>query len=130
MATEPRHRVRGQRAVALGIFLVAGAGQRVVADRVNQRLQPQCRTAGVARHHRHDRGEIGAGAVAVHADAARVGAEARGIGVDPVQRGKRILDRRWKFVLRPHPVIDRGDHGAHTLRTDCGQLDHGCRGCR
>ena len=114
MAREPGHRVAGQDAVALGIFRVAGAGQCVVANRIHQRLQPQSRAAGVARQQRHDRGEIGAGAVAVDAQPFGVGAKARGVGMDPFERGERILHRRREFVLRPHPVVDRGDQCADT----------------
>ena len=45
----------------------------------------------------------------MYAKAAGIGAEARGIGVDPLQCGKGIVDRGREFVLRPHPVIDRDD---------------------
>ena len=45
----------------------------------------------------------------MHPEPFRVGAKARGVRVQPFERGERILDRRRKFVLRPHPVIDRDD---------------------
>ena len=109
MAAEPFHRVGSEDAESGRISLVARAAHAEIGDRIDQRLQTNFRPAPVARDQRHDRGEVGAGAVAMHAEPFRIGAEARGVGVHPVEPGHRILDRRRKAVLRPHPVVDRDD---------------------
>jgi len=49
-------------------------------------------------------------AVTLNADPIGIGAEIRGIRMNPLKGGKAVIHRGRKFVLRPHAVIDRSDH--------------------
>jgi hypothetical protein len=107
---EPDHRLLRQHAVATGVFVVAVTGETVVGDRVNERLQPQLRRASIAGEQCCDGREVAAGAVANNADLVGIGAEARGIRMNPSKGGIAVVHRSRKFVLRPHAIIDRSDH--------------------
>ena len=129
MVPEPFHGLEGQ-TVALGVLAIGGRARRVVVGhRIEQQLAAQRRAALVAHPQRRDRRHVGAGAVAGHRDARRVGAEFGGVGRRPAGGVQAVVDPGREFVFRAPAGNRPRRRRSRRRRRGCGTCRHACRGC-